>query len=106
MPTFGPTKAAHIARLHFLGSTVDAIGVKKSGVHHFENVPAADNTANLKYWGRVPQADHYMVDFCKRGVIEEALYTGNAKSLEYEVETSGAGDVTLITEQIINLGDL
>ncbi len=47
-----------------------------------------------------------MVDFCKRGVIEEALYTGNAKLLEYEVETSGAGDVTLITEQIINLGDL
>ena len=39
-------------------------------------------------------------------MIEEALYTGNAQTLEYEVETSGAGDIKLITEQVINFAAL
>lgn len=105
-PSSGPNKPAKICRLHFLGSTVDAIGIKKNSLHIFEGVPTAENTADLKRWGRVPQADHFCVDFVKRGIIEEAMYTGNARSLEYEVETSGAGDVLLITEQLIRLGDL
>lgn len=106
LPSVGPNRPSQVLRLHFLGSVVTAIGVKKGGMHVFENVPTAANEANLLYWGRVAVANHYMVDFCKRGILEEALYTGDGRQLEYEVETSGAGDVKLITEQIISLGAL
>ena len=105
MPSFHAEKKAAILRLAFLGSTVTAVGVKKRGVHVFDNIPLAVNANDLARWGRVTQSDLFCVDFVKRGIIEEALHA-DTQNIEYEVETSGAGDVTLITEMIISLGDL
>lgn len=102
-PPFGPARAHRVKRLHFFGSAVTALGIKKDSLHVFENIPVAVNDRYNTEFGRVPQANHQCVDFYLKGDGIENLFLGNARGLEYEVETSGAGNVIQISEVITAL---
>ncbi|MHB1342568.1 MAG: major capsid protein P2 [Coriobacteriia bacterium] len=102
-PPFGPARAHRVKRLHFFGSAITALGIKKDSLHVFENIPVAVNDHYNSEFGFVPQANHKVVDFYVKGDGIENLFLGNAKGLEYEVETSGAGNVIQISEVITAL---
>ena len=104
-PAFGSqTPAEKVKRLWVFGDNVTGVGIKKNGNFVHEDIPQAVNDQDNEEWGLTPVADLYLLDFVKRGEMREGLSKGtDTQSMEYRIETSGAGTVTIIEEVLTRL---
>jgi hypothetical protein len=100
---WGRRTATIFKRLHFFGSTITSVEVKKNGISIFEDLPDALNDFMQGEYGRTPQANCYTVDFMPAGNISDALYVDPALPMEYYVTLSGAGTVTTVAELLDTL---
>lgn len=87
-----------LKRLHFFGSTVTSVEIKKNGISVFENLPDAVNDFIQGEFQRTPQSNVYTVDFIQDGNQSNALPLAPNVPYEVYVTTSGAGNVTCVGE--------
>lgn len=104
---FGPQSGAVIKRVHVVSNTDKCTGVtiKEDGLVIHESVKA-ENEADQKRFGRVPQANFYTVDFVLDGNVRKALDTRSARSLEWLLTFSGAEAGVVLVEYLDPLGNL
>jgi len=104
-PAYGSqTPGEKVKRLWVFGSNVTAVGIKKNGNFVHEDIPAAVNAQDNEDWGLSAVSGLYLLDFVKRGEMREGLAKGSdTQSMEYRVETDGAGTVTIIEEVLTRL---
>jgi hypothetical protein len=85
-------------RLHFFGSNITAVEVKKNGISIFEDLPDALNDFIQGEYVRTPQTNCYTVDFMPAGNISDVLPVQPDLPMEYYVTLSGAATVTTVAE--------
>lgn len=88
--------AKHLVKgVHFMGSTVTAVGVKKNGLILHEDIPSAVNDSFHKRYKLVPQSNHYCYIPTANHDMSRVLVTENARDLVFDTTVSGAGNVTI-----------
>lgn len=104
-PAFGSqTPGEKVKRLFVFGDNVAGVGVKKNGNFVHEDIPQAVNDQDNADWGLTAVPGLYLLDFVKRGEMREGLSKGaDTSSMEYRIETNGAGTVTIIEEVLTRL---
>jgi hypothetical protein len=102
---FGKEVPTTVKRVHFFGSTVTAVEVKKRGISIFEALPDAVNDFIQTEYQRTPQANVYHVDFIVDGNQSNALPLMKESPTEFLVTVSGAGNVTAVVELLDPLGN-
>jgi phage tail tube protein FII len=94
----GRANGSIVKRIQLHGATVTGYLVKKNGVTIQEIDATADITYQQQREGRVPQANVQVIDFIKDGNQSAALNAFDARSMEYYMTVSGAGNVVVVVE--------
>lgn len=103
---FGPQSGAVIKRVFvFHGGNMTGAVVKQDGLVVHESI-RLENEFAQKRFGRVPQANCYVLDFVADGNIRKSLDTRDARSLEWLLEFSAADTGTVLVEYLDTLGNL
>lgn len=89
---FGKQGGSLIRRLHFFGSTVTAVRIKKDGKDYFDR-NAGYNSFILGEFARADQADTVTADFIEDGNQSDVLNAAEAQTMEYYITVSGSGNV-------------
>lgn len=97
---WGRRTPALFKRLHFFGSNITAVEVKKNGISVFEDLPDALNDFLQGEFQRTPQSNCYTVDFMPDGNISNAFPVDPLLPMEYYVTLSGAATVTTVAEML------
>lgn len=106
-PTFG---GAQIKRVYFVYAGTDwtssangnliRVEVKKNGRVVFDKPSCLLNRWQQSTEGKVPQSRVYVVDFVRTNVIETALDTRGARSLEFILDLAATDNVTAYVEML------
>ena len=96
---FGARRGAFVKRVHFFGSTVTAVRVKKNGIEIFKATDARNDFLQGEFV-RTPQANIFTIDFVVDGNMTEALALENVQAMDWLVTVSGAGNVIVVTEML------
>lgn len=97
---YGKQGGTLVKRLHFFGTTITSVEVKKNGISVFEDVPVALNSFLQTDYRKVPQASVYTVDFIADNNQSGVFNAANAQTVEYYVTVNGAGNVACVAEML------
>lgn len=93
-----------IKRVFMFGATVSAARVKKNGGDMLKETSARASFFQTAY-GRTPQANILALDFVVDGNQSDAMGLADATAMEWYVTTTGAGNITIVTELLDVLGN-
>lgn len=102
--SYAKVPGSFVKRVHLFGATATNARVKKNGIEIWKASAARANYVQTEFQ-RAPQANVLSIDFMVDGNQSEALPLENAGSMEWYVTTSGAGNITAVTELLDLLGN-
>jgi len=113
MINYGQAGGALLRKLHFFSALVTSISIKRDGLDYFEDVPLAENNAQLDEQGWDPQANIYSVNFIPEDNELKALTSirddgagGSLVPQQILMTTSGAGAFDVISDVLIPLNGI
>ena len=94
----GPQNAFLLKRVHFFGSILTDMEVKRNGVVIWENMLPAVFEFFAEGYEKTKQTDHYVVDFVMNNDMSQVVNTAKAQTLQFYPTVSGAGVLNVIYE--------
>ena len=97
---YGAASQRVIKRVYFHDPSgiITALTVKKNGIPIFESVPVATIEAMQKHSGKVPQSNMVVWDPVLMMDMKRAVNAANARHMQFDVTTSGAGTINIYEE--------
>ena len=93
-----------LKRIHFKDSSIDRVRVLRDSVEEI-NVNKADNAFDLAICGLEQNPDWFSLDFVRTGFgVEGRLPTNAMKQLQFELDKSQTGSVSVLIEAIEQVG--
>lgn len=100
-------RGAIVKRVHFAhGGNITNLEVKKNGIVIFDNIPTAANTFYQLDYNKVAQTNLYTFDPCLDNNYTNAIKTADMVSMEFNITTSAADNVTATLEVLDLLGNM
>ena len=102
----GPEAGHLIKRVHFFHSNMTSLEVKKNGLLIGEELDSAVVEFVQAEYGRAPQSGLYVYDPVVSGNQRDAVVTGNARSMSFNVTVSASDTVDVYGEFLADLARL